>query len=182
VAGGGVVRSSLVQSFKGGLSGVFLKLLEQFWGGPFDFKKSGCSVNVGNVSLLIFAHFKCLIADESALKSMIGFKGANGNKPCGLCKNVVSGSSELARHSRDYLVDVSCTIFHMFDLHTDQSIWESADMLSNNVGVLNKGESKTLAIALGMNYIPNGLMEHAYARHISPSFSYHVRLDARMSD
>ena len=61
------------------------------------------------------------------LKEIFAIKGASGIRPCMTCKNVCR---TLPVQGDDYLIDISCSDYEKLDLHTDESIMEILDTLS----------------------------------------------------
>ena len=122
-----VVRSTIIQELPGGMSHwTRLLLTEWFFNNErTNLQTAGVIVNLDgeDSGTLLVAHLKCVIADEKALKELIGCKGASGTKLCSLCKNIVSFKSKLDKHdATGYLVSSLCVDTGKFDLHTDRSI------------------------------------------------------------
>ena len=109
-----------------------------------------------------------MIADEPALKSIWGSKGASGNMPCFFCQNVALHSSDLAKNdATNFLVPHTCTDTTRFVQHTDASVMEAARYLQRTVGTVNKATFTRNEQAVGLNHCPEGpLLSNDFLRHL----------------
>ena len=113
-----------------------------------------------------------VLADESALKSVFGCKGASGIRTCILCQNVVSISSNLVE-GQHYLVDLSCSDPTLFHPATDESVWALYDNLAHQRAHLGKGAYEQLEKASGFTYDENSLMaDHELRVFVRPISVY----------
>ncbi len=117
-----------------------------------------------------------LLADGEAYRSLWAAKGAAGNVPCLLCKNVVSfdctGSA--------YLVHLSCHDSRRFDPSSNADIWSKADKLET---MKHDGTSKSVfdrtQMLYGLTYSPCSLLwDVELRRHVKPNRGYHFRCHA----
>jgi len=106
---------------------------------------------------MITATVGSIIADESALKSLLGSMGASGNKPCALCANGCSRDSGLDLPGNAF-VCVDELSWDRVILHTDETIWGVADRLRERMPVLTRKEFKQLETNLGFRHVPHGLL------------------------
>ena len=109
---------------KGG--SIFEAVLEHFFGGTHDIRRSGCSVTFpdGEHALLL-AKASVLLADLPALKECIDCKGHSGALCCPLCVNAVqeNTSAEVALHElTNSAVSIATTELSAFTKQTDKSI------------------------------------------------------------
>ena len=74
---------------------------------------------------LFYFKLGSLLADGEAYRSLWESKGAAGNAPCLLCKNVVSFDCT----GSPYLVHLSCHDSRRFDPSANADIWSTADKL-----------------------------------------------------
>ena len=169
----GVLRHSLLSKIKGGVSGVTKMLVRDMFlpsVSSLNFT-TGAALEVEGSMVLLFAKLACVLADESALKSTWAVKGASGLRPCMLCKNAVSKTSDVAhRDVSQYLVDITEPCFSSFDPATDTDIWELYDLIDSQSLVLNKGALADFETAVGMNHCTHGILADTELRpHVKPS-------------
>ena len=88
------VPTSLVKSIHGGLSALYVKIMECFWGVELHMERLGIRIPVGNGVKHIHLKFECFISDEKAEKEALGVKGASGTKICVSCQNCVKVAEE----------------------------------------------------------------------------------------
>jgi hypothetical protein len=142
----GVLRSNVVASVRGGISGVLRAVLLQcFYGDPHvsaGWRVSGQRGAIGPIPLSM-AFF---LADEDAVKSAWSFKGASGTFPCFRCKNAVAVSSDVWREN-DYFVRADNTRLDLFDPHSNDSWYAAADRLrglgGRGIGRINHAEQSS---------------------------------------
>ena len=77
----------------GGLNGLIATLLRLllFNSAAVEMSMAGICIDLhpeAGGTIHIWALLGAILSDETALRSMFGFKGASGLKPCGLCCNV----------------------------------------------------------------------------------------------
>lgn len=78
----GCIRSHLVEKVQDGLSGVMASILRAFYAEPHDLRRGVLFRLHSGRRVMFFAKATLLVADESALKSMLAIKGASGTVPC----------------------------------------------------------------------------------------------------
>ena len=69
------VPSSLVKSIHGGLSALYVKIMECFWGVEFNMERLGIRIPVGDGLNHIHMKFAFFISDEKAEKEALGVNG-----------------------------------------------------------------------------------------------------------
>ena len=166
-----VLRTQQAQGVLGGISNCFRLLLRSVLLGPCEAAEVGFAVNLDSPRL-IKLKVTNVLADEAALKQVFSSKGASGLRPCLLCKNIVSMSSNLTE-GQDYLVDVSCSDVSLFDPATNTSIWETYDNLAARRTTLTKTAFENLEKASGFTYNPNGLLaDHGLRKYVGPATTF----------
>ena len=68
------VPLNLLKSIRGGLSALYVKIMECFWGGELNMQRLGIRVPVGGALKHIHMTFACFISDEKAEKDSLGVK------------------------------------------------------------------------------------------------------------
>lgn len=147
-------RAMMEDVMKSGSTGVFLPLTEP---------------------AVVFFSFSNLLADEEGLKLFWNAKGASGNKPCMLCRNLLAKGSDLAGFSPD-LIEVGCINPDEFIANTDADVWWSFDRLAAAKAAMRvggKGEFEQLQRAVGFTYNPHGILADMSLRgHLKPATSF----------
>ena len=164
----GCLRSNRMASVKSGWAQYFKKATALFFTSPFNLAL-GTMVHLrGHGDRMFFAKLGLVIADEPALKSIWGSKGASGNMPCFFCQNVALHSSDLAKNdATNFLVPHTCTDATRFVQHTDASVMEAARYLQRTVGTVNKATFTRHEQAVGLNHCPEGpLLSNDFLRHL----------------
>ncbi|CAJ1413262.1 unnamed protein product, partial [Effrenium voratum] len=106
-----------------------------------------------SIGKMFQARVKVVLGDEAALKATFQHKGASGIKPCFLCRNVVSVSSELACYDEE-LVAISSHRKASFQEHTDSSLFQAADYIQSPAYVgAGVGQRKLILKGLGINAV-----------------------------
>ena len=96
-------------------------------------------------------------------------KGSGGTKPCCFCKNVVGKRTFLGRNRDGYFVTLAVAKYAHLDPHTDESLYEMADVLRDRQATAGKTVFKTLQQAFGLNFAPHScLFDAALRPHIHP--------------
>ena len=156
-----VVRDSVVRDLDGGLSHLFALLLKRAFFNPsgFDFRRSGMTLRLGEESVMLFAQWAILLADELALKEILLCKGHAGYKPCVLCSNVVlhalSGKRPL---ESAWAVTTACTDASSFKLNTDESVRASMARLSEAKDSFSAQDFAELQVVHGFSFNPRSLL------------------------
>lgn len=146
-----VLRTDVAYKIKGGISACFRHLLRCTVLDPCNLADIGCPVTIHGAPQLLRVTLAHLLADESALKSVLGIKGASGLLVCAMCRNVTSMHSDLT-DGQDYIVDASCHDFTKFDPCTDDDFWTCFDRLAREKTLLGKGAFEKLERAMGIAY------------------------------
>ena len=156
-----VVRESVVRDLDGGLSRLFALLLKSafFKPGGFDFARSGMTLGLGGESVMLFARWAILLADELALKEILLCKGHAGYKPCVLCSNVVLHALSRSRPlATDWSVTTACTDVSRFKLHTDESVRASMARLPEAKESVPAKDFAELQVVHGFSFNPHSLL------------------------
>ena len=111
----------------------------------------------GNPGFVLVATADTLLADESALKQMLEFKGSPGKILCFLCRNTMN-ERYATQPLNPQLVVHSCTDESRFLLHSRESLTRTVEHLVSQHAVLNKDEFAKLQMGLGINYSPQGVL------------------------
>jgi len=166
-----VIRVSLEATIAGGMSCVIKELLNDLFLGPDSLDLAGIPIARSDGTILFFATFACLIADEAALKSVVGSKSSAGTLCCYDCKNVLSidrdadGTRLVPAGGDGYLVTVRCVDPAKFDSKSDADVWSAVDALAAEVaGGASQARLRTLERAYGMNFVPDGVLASAPLR------------------
>ena len=158
------VRTTLIEQLPSGMSHLFKLILARL----FFNREHGSYMSVG-VFLrsdwpMIFAQFRCFVADEKAIKEVWCNKGASGFRFCPLCWNVCSHKASAAR--RVGQVIGTCTDSSQFALHTDRSIRELLREAQDvrvqwGSGVISKGKYIQTLLYYGWNAEEFNVLEDA---------------------
>ena len=162
-----VLRHSVVEQLRGGLSQAVKLLVASFFNGPVNFSSG---VELDGCTSALKAELSNILGDEAALKSIWSSKGAAGMKPCMCCKNVISKNTSIMGYvDATYFVTVEHTRVADFDLNSNEEIWAMADDLALQNRVLNKQAFEQLQMCMGLLYNPDGLLADANLRaHVRP--------------
>ena len=89
----------MLKKINGGLSALYVKVLECFWGGgELNIQRTGVRIPLGPSYVHLRLTFAFFISDEKAEKEALGVKGAGGSKMCISCQNcAVQGRCGSAR-------------------------------------------------------------------------------------
>ena len=162
-----VLRHDVLNKVAGQVSGACKLLLRAM------FMDGDCNLTNGIVvhGRLFVAVLSTVIADEAALKATWAAKGSSGLKPCVCCKNIImqdAGRGLLQFDHANYLMDITCSKFALFDLASNDDIWYLCDRLQNYVG--SKAGLENLEKACGLNRCPEGVLADAALRtHVQPA-------------
>ena len=152
----GVLRSTVMKKVPGGFSTCLRMLLRQ-WMLEHRILDKGVLLDLGlsDFRYAVF-HFKLgnILADGDAYRAAWSAKGASGNVPCLLCKNVVA----LGNVRSDFLVHFSCPDASRFDSASNEDIWAKADLVKASRGVGTKAAFERLQMVHGLTDSPSGLL------------------------
>ena len=87
-----VIKASVCEEIRGGISAVVACLLRVFWGtasGAYNMQTLGVRVASPRGDRVLRAEFCVFLVDERAEKFITGAKGSSGSKMCLSCRNVV---------------------------------------------------------------------------------------------
>ena len=157
-----VVRESVLQNSAAGVSQLYRRVLERFFGrshGRHDLRE-GVTLDFqdGGEAVLLHGTLGVVLGDELGLKEAIHCKGHAGTHPCVCCFNVLKmGDSRCSADGPLYPLTSVKT--DKFELHTDESIRNilrrlGAASLDTSRG--HVGRMKELTTNLGFNHEPYG--------------------------
>ena len=152
------VPMSLLHSIRGGLSALYVKILECFWEGELDMQRLGIRLLVGEATVHIHMQFACFLSDEKAEKEALGVKGASGTKMCISCQNCVRVDEESLPEDSP-MVHYSCTDMTRFIPHTVESLQELLEGLRAGQAGMSNAEFKFAEQSVGINYADAVLLQ-----------------------
>ena len=118
-----VLRTKISTKIHGGMSACFAELLKVTFEEPVSLSRG--SVLDLPQPLLACGRFGMFLADGDAERATWTCKGASGVRPCFLCQNVVK-----ERHACvDGLVDMGCPHTQLFQMLTDDDVYNTLDIL-----------------------------------------------------
>lgn len=162
-----VARYAEHKTYAGGVSMVFQKVLESFFGEQHDIMRSGVAIETfGGRRQVVFARASILLADLPAIKECISCKGHAGTLCCCLCMNALlhTSSAELPLHLlADSAASIACTDFAAFKKHTDDTIKRVVQKLNSYhdqvvAGTMRQDEFDTRSQMLGFNWTPANIV------------------------
>jgi len=139
-----------VKSIRGGLSALYVKIFECFWGEELNMQRLGIRIRFGEATLHIHMHFACFISDEKAEKECLGVKGASGTKLCISCQNCVRVDEGNLPEDRP-MVHYSCTDMSKFIPHTVESVQELLEGLRAGRANMSNAQFKLAEQSVGFN-------------------------------
>lgn len=151
-----MIRTTVVHRIPGGISHAMRLLLRSIFVEPCKFASVGVALQL-DVPRLATGRLSNLIADESALKSVLCSKGAAGIRPCAICRNIVMLGSNLTE-GQDYLKEISCSDAAAFDKATDQDIWDAFDLLRRQKPTMAKSAFQRVERAAGFTFHEQSLL------------------------
>ena len=126
---------------------------------------------------MVRIHYHATLADEEALSSMLGLKGASGISPCAMrcwCvgkerqQDIDRGLRPLTARAAG-LVDITCTQKADILLKCDADVWEDCDHLA----AAPPNRRQDIETRVGINYHPDGILfDRALRRSFKPSTSH----------
>lgn len=162
-----VLRTHIANEIVGGVSGCIARLLHAIFGPPTNLRH-GFVLNLPE-AIMISATFHILLADGEADRACWSCKGAAGIRSCFVCRNCIKH-----RYSNHPGVHpVSCADFALFDVADDNSVWESADILSAAAETTPKPQFELLQRSLGLTHRPGTLLQDRSLRDIVKPVSSH---------
>ena len=169
---GSLIRSNaIVKESLGGISGIFRRWVKLFFsdGGNFS---AGVTIHSPRGPFTIVARLASILADDDAHRGIWCAKGSSGNKPCFKCANVVSVKSGW---EGEEFVTVECDRPASFMLHTDESLWQSADKLKAVATdpLTTCARKEEVEKSEGLAWNADGLLwDRGLRQHVRPVSSY----------
>ena len=125
---------------------------------------------------MVRIHYHATLADEEALSSMLGLKGASGIAPCAMrcwCvgkenqQDIDRGVRPLTARGAN-IVDITCTKKADIILKCDADVWDDCEYLAANAE-----QRAEIATCVGINYHPEGILfDRELRRSFKPSTSH----------
>ena len=145
------VPASLIESIKGGLSALYVKILECFWGSDLHMHRLGIRIPVGDTLEHIHMKFAFFISDEKAEKEVLGVKGAGGTNMCVSCQDCVRVPEDNLPEGTPW-VHYSCTDMTKFIPQTVESFQELLEGLRAGKATLSNADFKLAEQSVGINF------------------------------
>ena len=117
------VPSTLLHTIKGGLSALYVQILECVLGRELDMHRLGIRIPVCQSLKHIHVKIGFFISDEKAEKEVLGVKGAGGTNMCVSCQNCVRVPEDNLPEGSPW-VHYSCTDMTKFIPQTVESFQE----------------------------------------------------------
>ena len=153
------LRANVARELEGGWSQLFKVVVKSFFQHPYDFSKGVMLDILGHGAAFCKAKVAEVVGDEAALQGCWAFKGASGQKPCFLCRNVTLDRLEIAQNDASaVLVPHVCTDIQRIQFHTDDSMKESVQLLKDNFGHCSQSHFTKMQQALGINFELQGAL------------------------
>ena len=167
----GLMRCTTLKKVAGGLSALTRAWLGHCFGlSSFNFNfGAGVLMRPDGHPVIITGAVGSIIADESALKSLLCSMGASGNKPCALCANSCSRDSGLDVPGNDF-VSISELSWNGVILHSDETMWAVVDRLQERRPHMTAQAFRQLETSLGFRHWPTGLLcDQALRAYVHPT-------------
>ena len=160
----GCVRTSLLESLRGGISELMKLVLRVFFhptGSNFA-TTGGLIQRTPSESVVFKAKLAGLLGDEKGMKEVFCTKGHGGMRCCLSCKNICQFCDAVI-DGDTYMQGIDCVDPSKFDKACDDDVYEIVDMLQASIG-RSKKEIERLEISTGLHCNPNALLFDADAR------------------
>ena len=167
----GVILSRTVDQMAGGISALYARILEICFSDGHHTMLDGMQLLCKGEAFSVTFEYGGLLADEDCLKKVHGYKGAQGNKPCMDCSNLMKVANPAllpagAKH-------LSTSTLDGIDFNTNEDIWEIADVLKETVDAhLPIAEMET---SRGVKYNRHGLLLNKALRKIHLPIDHYLR-------
>ncbi len=146
-------RTDRVNELNGKFSALMKEMTLLFFSGQSDISRCGLIIPGAGV---FFAKVGVHIADEAALKSALMMMGASGLQFCMVCPKTTKDDRMVS--DEEGIISWCETDITKHTHRTDQSLREELSYLQQQRNELRKGAFADLETAVGLNYIPNGLL------------------------
>ena len=157
----GVLRSSKLEDIEGGLSFLMGKILQVFFAEQGQSFSRGILVDISaDSAIVVTAVFKGFLADLTAHKYILDWKGCSGRKCCLECANL----NNPARPGDG--IGLACNDPDSFHRLTSDDIHELVDELVVAAGRLRPSALARLETDVGFNHRPNGILLNMGLRRI----------------
>ena len=165
----GVLRTRVVQKIEGGVSAAFQAMMKHWFRAGQNMLQHGFRFVFGGECHFIFARVEVNLGDAEWHRAAWRSTGSAGIRVCPLCSNVVSDRSGLGAHLQARYVDTTCSNAALLILHSDESIWQIAEVLrASHAGT--KTERESLETRLGFNsHLEGILMDRELRQFLGPT-------------
>ena len=164
-----VCREKLMES-RSGIGHVIKQVLKSILKDESCICAQGTAIKLnGDQTMPIKVNLVRLIADELALKTTFGVRGANGLRLCMLgCKNVIRTKAAGAAERRDgYFLHCWDSCHSRFEPMTNAFLYQSADNLNTQVeNGLHGGRLESEQKFIGITHDPHGFLLDAELRRL----------------
>ncbi len=159
------VSEKRIKNIPGGVSALYVKLMECFWGAELNLERLGMRLPCRGVQVLMRFRFGCFLSDEKAERDIVGVKGAAGTRMCLSCMNCVNCLPERITEASG-MTHYSCSDMSRFQPHTVQSFNETLDHVKDAHATMGVGAFKLEMQCAGIAYNEFGLM-YSHMRDIA---------------
>ena len=152
------VSVKTIHLIPGGMSALFVKVMQCFWGPELNLQTLGVRLMRGTADASFVAKIKfgCFLSDEKAEKEIIGVKGASGTRMCLECVNCVRISAEAVEGTT--MVNFANPDMTKFERHSVETFNATLDHIMSAAATMNKSQFKIEQQCAGITYNPDGLM------------------------
>ena len=149
-----LVREKWIKLLPGELAAMTTIILKIFFRACGESFHKGITISCGGESIVIYATFGGILADEKGLKELFGIKGQAGNVPCMDCLNVRNRWVTLKPGEQFFWdPDISgrkvCTKKHV-------------DIMVKRLTDAPPGQRAKMSTNLGVNYCPQGILFNSF--------------------
>ena len=146
------VPCSTLKAIVGGLSALYVKVLETFWGpSGLNLQRLGIRIPVGDSLVHLHFGFGFFLSDEKAEKEALGVKGASGTKMCVSCANCVKCAKERIPAGSCF-VHYTCSDMSQFIPQTERSLQAVLAELHEAKATMSREQFHLAEQAVGINY------------------------------
>jgi hypothetical protein len=168
-----VIRSSKLKLIQGKHSAALNAFLMRMLFGEFGFTTSGAVIRHRNRDVPLFARMAVIFSDLDGIRAAYDWKGANSMRPCLMCC-VFKKDAGLDLPDGEDLIDVTSHESERFlsegysrtidDFDRDIALVIEAHQRSER-GEMTKSRAKNIAMSVGMNPNPNGMLANPRMLH-----------------
>ena len=167
--------STTIKNVAAGLSQTFGEIIKLFFdSNGFDVGNAGISLPFEPEDIRLWAKVGVIIQDGSAHKYVWSSRGDAGSRICLLCKNLVSGTSEMLDADDTNLLRSDIIKLDELEASTDADLRANARYLEQVYGTMSNADFTALQQALGITHQPHSiLLDRTLDNILSPTATYH---------